>query len=303
MARNKLTPDAARAREHERLFESLSIRPERLAEAERILSVMLAHRSVYQAIMQQTTVPWQVIGIIHSLETSQRFNRHLHNGDPLTAKTVKVPRGRPRNGNPPFTFQESAVDALTMKNWHTLTSWTLAETLHRLELYNGTGYRSRRIFTPYLWSFSTHYTKGKFVADGVFDPEAVSGQCGGAVLLKLMVERGIISFEALPEKVSVDINGQAAPTVTAYVHKGNSFIAPRPLDPLLPTMRVVSVAVNPLIITIGRDEGDGEVTRAFPGQFYGSTGMVDASDLIREFLGGELRLEGAPGARVLRITT
>jgi len=41
-----------------------------------------------------------------------------------------------------------------------------------------------------LWSFSNHYTKGKYVKDGVFDPNAVSQQVGSALVLKRLVERG-----------------------------------------------------------------------------------------------------------------
>ena len=40
--------------------------------------------------------------------------------------------------------------------------------LFRLEAYNGSGYRDKHpdVKTPYLWSFSNHYTRGKYVADG-----------------------------------------------------------------------------------------------------------------------------------------
>jgi lysozyme family protein len=41
--------------------------------------------------------------------------------------------------------------------------------------------------TPYLWSFSNNYEKGKFVADGHYDPEAVSKQCGAALMLKAIM--------------------------------------------------------------------------------------------------------------------
>jgi len=56
--------------------------------------------------------------------------------------------------------------------------------LYLLEKYNGFGYRMRRVPTPYLWSFSNLYEKGKFLQDGRFDPEAVSKQCGAALMLK-----------------------------------------------------------------------------------------------------------------------
>ena len=45
--------------------------------------------------------------------------------------------------------------------------------------------------TPYLWSFSKLYEKGKYVADGRFDPEAVSKQCGAAVMIRALVDRGM----------------------------------------------------------------------------------------------------------------
>jgi lysozyme family protein len=44
--------------------------------------------------------------------------------------------------------------------------------------------RRRGVPTPYLWSYSNLYENGKFVADGRFDPEAVSKQCGAAPMLK-----------------------------------------------------------------------------------------------------------------------
>jgi len=55
--------------------------------------------------------------------------------------------------------------------------------------------RSRLIYkinTPYLWSFSNHYSKGKFVADNKWSWSAVSAQCGAAVMLKVLVDDGIV---------------------------------------------------------------------------------------------------------------
>jgi lysozyme family protein len=53
-----------------------------------------------------------------------------------------------------------------------------------LETYNGFGYRFQGLVSPYLWSFSNLYAKGKYVADNKFDPEAVSQQCGAGLILK-----------------------------------------------------------------------------------------------------------------------
>ena len=54
--------------------------------------------------------------------------------------------------------------------------------------------RYPEVLTPYLWSFSNHYKKGKFVKDGKFDPEFVSKQCGAAVILKLMSAENDVTF-------------------------------------------------------------------------------------------------------------
>jgi lysozyme family protein len=122
------------------------------------------------------------------MECGFDFSAHLHNGDPLTARTIQVPKGRPAAGTPPFTWRESAVDALTMKKLDRVQDWSAPSMLHLLERYNGLGYRKRGLPSPYLWSFSNHYEKGKFVKDGVYDPNAVSKQCGAAVMLRAVLE-------------------------------------------------------------------------------------------------------------------
>lgn len=138
-------------------------------------------------------IPWFFIACVHYLECSFNFNKHLHNGDPLTGYTVQVPAGRPKVGHPPpFTFEESAVDAMRFMNFDKVRQWILPFILRKLEAYNGFGYfKYKKINTPYLWSFSNHYTKGKYVKDGKYDAEAVSQQMGAAVILKRMEERGL----------------------------------------------------------------------------------------------------------------
>ncbi|RPE05773.1 hypothetical protein EGT74_25760 [Chitinophaga lutea] len=139
-------------------------------------------------------VPWAMIAVIHYLECSSDFSKHLHNGDPLTGYTVKHPPNRPKNaGKPPFTWEVSAVDAMRLKQFDKKQNWTLPEVLYTLEAYNGFGYhKNKKGNTPYLWSYSNHYTKGKYVRDFKYDSNAVSAQIGAAVLLKRMEQRGLI---------------------------------------------------------------------------------------------------------------
>ena len=142
-----------------------------------------------------------MIAIIHCMEGSLKFDKHLHNGDSLLRRTVNIPSGRPKRGNPPFTWENSATDALTLKSLETWPDWSIAGILYKLESYNGFGYYSKGINSPYLWSYSNHYTKGKFVADRKYDPEAISKQIGAAVLLRRLREKQLIT---LPENDLID---------------------------------------------------------------------------------------------------
>jgi lysozyme family protein len=189
--------------EYNELFNACVIRLDRAAEVESIIIKIDANRSTYDKVEAALGVPWYVVGVIHNMESSLNFTTHLHNGDPLTARTVQVPAGRPKLGNPPFTWEESAEDALTLKRLGADTDWTLAGSLYRLEQYNGWGYRLHHpeVLSPYLWSNSNQYTSGKYIADGTWSDTAVSKQCGAAVILRRMVEKLMFEFvdQPLPE--------------------------------------------------------------------------------------------------------
>ena len=58
------------------------------------------------------------------------------------------------------------------------------------------GLPEHHINTPYLWSYSNNYTSGKYIADGIWSDSAVSRQCGAAVLLRRMAEKGQITLGA-----------------------------------------------------------------------------------------------------------
>lgn len=194
----RLTP--ALRQEYESLFNNCQIRPARATEVEKILDLVQANTARYQAVSERSELPWFFVAVVHSMESSLAFARHLHNGDPLTDRTVRVPAGRPKSGDPPFTWEHSCADALSMKGLGARTDWSLAGTLFQLERYNGWGYRRfhPHVLSPYLWSFSNHYGQGKYVSDGRWSETAVSRQCGAAVLLRRMAELGQIEFADQP---------------------------------------------------------------------------------------------------------
>jgi lysozyme family protein len=185
-------------KQYQDLFDTCTILPQRQSAIDLMVTKIANNRGRYESVATPLSIPWYFVGVIHAMECSLKFNCHLHNGDPLTARTVHVPAGRPAAGNPPFTWEESATDSLELEGLDRVLDWSLPGLLYRIEKYNGFGYRRLHpaVFTPYLWSFSNHYSAGKFVADGKFDPAAVSQQCGAAVILRRMQDQGVLGLAA-----------------------------------------------------------------------------------------------------------
>lgn len=173
------------------LYRDMVISDSAKKQAKPIVDKILANKAIYEDISNKLggKIPYEFIAVTHNMECSLSFKKHLHNGDPLTSRTVLVPSGRPIE--PPinpngYSFVESAIDAMKLKGYDKKESWTLEETLFRLEKYNGWGYYYKNTNSPYLWAGTNQYTSGKYVADGVFDPKAVSKQIGCAVIISLL---------------------------------------------------------------------------------------------------------------------
>lgn len=173
------------------LWDKMTINPSRADDAGKIVDRLAGSRARYETVSISTGVPWFWVAITHELEASGLFNAHLHNGDSLRRRTVHVPAGRPATGAPPFRWETSAIDALHMHALDKVATWDIPRLLYEWERYNGFGYIRHEINSPYLWSFSNQYHAGKYIADGQWSRSAISSQCGAAVLLKTMLDRGI----------------------------------------------------------------------------------------------------------------
>ncbi|NOJ43763.1 hypothetical protein [Bradyrhizobium australiense] len=144
-----------------------------------------AAKARYQAVSARTGVPWAAIAVIHERECSQDWTGSLAQGDPWNRVSVHVPAGR----GPFRSWEEAAIDALVNCAPYAARNkdWSIGRTLAKLEQYNGLGYAARGRPSPYIWAGTDQYRSGKYVRDGVYDPNVVDGQPGCAGLLKTMM--------------------------------------------------------------------------------------------------------------------
>lgn len=173
---------------------------------------LVAAKSRYQAVEKITGVPWFIIAVIHEREASQSWSGNLAQGDPWNQVSVHVPRGR----GPFQSWQSAAIDALTNCAPYAAKNhdWSIGGSLTLLEEYNGLGYASRSLPSPYVWSGTDQYKNGKYVRDGVFDPFVVDVQLGCAGLLLAMIQLDP-SIELGGKPPDVEIPSKIQPTVVA----------------------------------------------------------------------------------------
>jgi len=175
------------------LWNGAKIKDSVLSEVDLVINTkFVPHKSQYQAVQKKLGVPWYVVAVIHYRESDCDFNSHLFNGDPLSGRTVNEPRGMPLEPEPPYQWFQGAIAALEYDGLHHVQNWGIPNTLYTLEKYNGLGYWTRGVNSPYLWSGSNQYTSGKYTSDGHYDSQAVDEQLGGFVLLKRMIDKELL---------------------------------------------------------------------------------------------------------------
>lgn len=169
------------------LWRRATVRPECHADAKAVAERALRDRARYQAIESKTGVPWFWIACIHDRESGGDFRGVLHNGEHIIGtgrKTSLVPAGR----GPFATWEEAAIDALTFDKVAAIRDWSIERCLYQFEAYNGWGYTTRGVNSPYVWAGTSLQEPGKFTSDRHFDPSAMDTQLGCAAVLKLLAE-------------------------------------------------------------------------------------------------------------------
>jgi lysozyme family protein len=163
------------------MLENMKPKDTRLVQLNNLVARIVSNKARYEVVQKHLGTPWYIVAAIHYRECALSFNHHLHNGDPLSKRTVHVPAGRPATHEGPFNWEESAIDALQDRKFS--RDQDLGDILDEMEKYNGLGYKRKGLPSPYVWSWTDQYKKGKYVSDGKFDPDFVDQQCGVAPLI------------------------------------------------------------------------------------------------------------------------
>tara|TARA_R110000868_G_scaffold340674_1_gene601357 strand:- start:3381 stop:4247 length:867 start_codon:yes stop_codon:yes gene_type:complete len=184
------------SREYASLWDSMEITRDE-SVMHRTVERIVSCRAAYEEVERLTGVPWFVVGIMDMREGGGGARKHLHNGDSLKRPTVQVPAKRPP-GPGPFTFCQSACDALQIKGLDKLKDWSVERMAYEFERFNGFGYRQYRgIRSPYLWGGTNHQEKGKYIADGKYSEAVMDSQHGCMPLLKIIAETCGVSLKSM----------------------------------------------------------------------------------------------------------
>lgn len=203
-------------------WQNMHIPMARSLSFENVANKIKANKARYQAVANKTGVPWEVIGVIHYRESSLNFNTYLGNGEPLNRVTRLVPKGR----GPFSSWEEGAIDALVQAPPYAAKNkdWSIGGTLEIIEKYNGLGYASKGIPSPYVWAGTDQYSRGKYVADGVFDPNYADTQLGCAGLLKFLAYKKPAFVPQVVEKNAATLLGSMAAGIAAAAVYAKDFV-------------------------------------------------------------------------------
>lgn len=142
------------------------------------------NKEKYEEVEKATGMPAELIAAIHWREGSGDFTTYLHNGEKLGQVTTLEPAGVY------FTdWTEAAIDAINREkgNATMANDGSLEYYLNYAEGYNGWGYKNKGVVSPYVWAGTTNYHGGKYVADGVYDPNHYDQQLGVAAMMKAIM--------------------------------------------------------------------------------------------------------------------
>lgn len=238
--------------EYETLYRDAVLRPDMSSSVAAAARRIAANRARYEPIAVATGVPWYVIGILHAVQCEMQFDRNLRDGVPLA-----------RSSDRAETFEDAAIQALRSVGLDRIRDWSIARVAWALETWNGLGYRREGIHSPFLWSGTTMYESGLFIAPGVFSRVTVAKTCGGMAILKMLLEIEPLAVDidrprpARPgwvraEPIVPPIATTAWSSGTVWAAAGIVVAAVAPVaKPLLPDQRAEAASVLAPVVSLG----------------------------------------------------
>lgn len=163
---------------YETLWKTAVVREQYRGQVAASVKTCRAGEARYRIVAERIHMPWELLAGLHKMECGNNFRGVMHNGELIIGtgkKTRLVPAGR----GPFNSWEESCIDAIGVESKRPAGyKFDVANTLYYAEMFNGFGFRGHGVNSAYLWSYTNHYTKGKYVSDHNWDPNAVSKQCG-----------------------------------------------------------------------------------------------------------------------------
>jgi lysozyme family protein len=241
-------------------WAAMTIRPQHLAEIDRIADKLLADKGHYLTLEEATGVPALITMVISERESGGNLRCSLAQGDRWDRVSVHVPAGV----GPFASWLDAAVWSLKHERMagRSRDYWTIERALYDQEAYNGFGYR-RRLGTswpsPYVWAMTNLQRPGKYLSDGYLDVNAWDDQVGAAPLMARLIAKDLSL--ALPGSM---LASEVHPTTAPLV--------------MLPDTESIQIALNKLVSPRPPLEVDGDygsLTKAVARKYQESKDLQD----------------------------
>ncbi|HNN51189.1 MAG TPA: peptidoglycan-binding protein [Pseudomonadota bacterium] len=184
----------------------------------------------YDSVAQKANMPPELIAALHWRESSGDFGTYLHQGDPLG----RPPRHWPTNIPTFYKWEDAASDALhrqkdAQQMFHIGRDTTdMAALASYSEYYNGLGYHYKDKPSPYAFSGTNQYQRGKYVADGHYDPSAKDSQLGTVAMIEALREHEHKTQAPKPAPEAGDPRSNISLTMAAHPWLEDKTQAPKP---------------------------------------------------------------------------
>lgn len=174
------------------LASHATIVPKREAELASASRRLLRDKEVYKHVESLTHVPAAALMALAEREMTGNLHCYLGNGQRLDRRTTIVPINRGPFPDTPEGFVAGCLDALHLDGldqvWRKPGGWSLPRFCYESEGWNGWGYRSRGIPSPYVFGATSVQRPGKFPRDHFFDPNMMDPQLGTLALVEEIVK-------------------------------------------------------------------------------------------------------------------